>query len=110
MLHPNERDLVFVAAGVGITPMLSMLRHMRSVNANLSVLLLYGNRREPDIIARAELDSIAAERLPRLKVVHVLSDPPRGGREKRVASKLRYSDAAWTRSTRRLSMYADRLR
>lgn len=76
-LRPEEKDLVFIAGGVGITPMLSMLRHMRDMRADISVVLLYGNRKERDIIAGPELKSIAEGSHPQLTVVHALSDPDR---------------------------------
>jgi len=75
VLRPEENDLVFIAGGVGITPMLSMLRHMRDMHTDISIVLLYGNRQERDIIAGPELKSIAEGSHPRLTVVHVLSDP-----------------------------------
>ncbi len=72
-LHPHERDLVFVAGGIGITPFMSMLRHMRDTNANLSVVLLYANNSEKDIAFKEELDEISRSSAPNLKVVHILS-------------------------------------
>lgn len=75
VLWPSERDLVFVAGGVGVTPMLSMLRHMRDVGAECRVLLIYANRTETDIVARAELESMVAGGALELEVVHVLSCP-----------------------------------
>ncbi len=73
LLHPEAEDIVFIAGGVGVTPMLSMLRHMRETGDNRSVLLLYGNRRERDIVARDELEEMARGGVPSLRVVHVLS-------------------------------------
>jgi predicted ferric reductase len=72
-LYPGERDLVFVAGGIGITPLMSMLRHMRDAEADADVLLLYANRTEGDIVFREELDRMAGGHRPRLRVVHVLS-------------------------------------
>ncbi len=74
-LISDDVPLVFIAGGVGVTPMLSMLRHMRNTKEDRSVLLLYGSRREGDIVARKELDEIAAGQRPSLRVVHVLSKP-----------------------------------
>jgi len=73
LLHPDERDFVFIAAGIGITPLMSMLRHMRDTQGDVSVLLLYGNRCEQDIVFRDELAEMERGDRPRLKVVHVLS-------------------------------------
>ncbi|HSM73041.1 MAG TPA: hypothetical protein VK852_00300, partial [Desulfobacterales bacterium] len=74
-LHPEEKDLVFIAGGIGITPLMSMLRHMRDTRDTRSVLLLYGNPDADRIVFRDELEQIDAGEHPRLKVVHVLSDP-----------------------------------
>ena len=75
VLHQDERDLVFIAGSIGITPLMSMLRHMCDTQSTISVLLLYGNRSEEDIVFRQELSEIEAGGSPRLKVVHVLSKP-----------------------------------
>lgn len=75
ILEPNERNLVFIAGGIGITPFMSMLRYMRDTRDDRDVLLLYANRAEEDIVFRKELDSLAALGIPRLRVVHVLEAP-----------------------------------
>jgi len=75
VLHPEEKDLVFIVGGIGITPIMSMLRHMRDMEDNRSVLLLYANPVEDHIIFREELASIENGQYPLLKVVHVLSKP-----------------------------------
>jgi ferredoxin-NADP reductase len=75
-LHPDEQELVFVAAGVGITPHISMLRYMADVREPRRVLLVYASRTPADILFHEELRSMEAAGLPPLKVVHVLSDPP----------------------------------
>ncbi len=72
-LHPEERDLVFIAGGIGITPIMSMLRHMKETGADQNAVLFYGNVTEKDIVFRKELDEIAAGGSPRLTVVHVLA-------------------------------------
>jgi predicted ferric reductase len=72
-LHPDEHDLVFIAGGIGITPLMSMLRSMRDGAEDHRVLLLYGNRQESAIIFREELAAIEAGEHPRLEVVHMLS-------------------------------------
>lgn len=75
-LYPDEDQLVFVAAGVGITPFMSMLRYMRDRRESRSVLLVYANRGPGDVVFGDELGAIEALGFPRLKVIHVLSDPP----------------------------------
>lgn len=74
-LHPDERELVFIAGGIGITPLMSMLRHLRDTRAERSVTLLYANTSEEDIVFRDELADIERGGVIPLKVVHVLSKP-----------------------------------
>jgi len=78
VLHPDERDLVFVAGGIGITPLMGMLRHMRDTKAAVPVLLLYANKDEGEICFKKELATIEKGRYPKLKVVHCLSYPAKG--------------------------------
>ncbi|MGB6220032.1 ferredoxin reductase family protein [Haloferula sp.] len=80
VLHPAETHLIFIAGGIGITPLMSMLRHMRSTHReDLSVTLLYGNTAAEDIVFHRELDEIAESGAPRLEVIHVLSHPDLAG-------------------------------
>ncbi len=73
ILYPTEKDLVFIAGGIGITPFMSMLRHMAATADLCDVVLFYGNRTEGDIAFGKELEDIAANGAPRLRVIHVLS-------------------------------------
>ena len=75
-LHSNDDDLVFVAAGIGITPLMSMLRYMRDRRDARQVLLVYANRGAADIVFRSELESIESGGLPTLTTIHILSRPP----------------------------------
>lgn len=77
-LYPEDQDFVFIAGGIGITPLMGMLRHMRDTAQDANVLLLYANRSEKDIVFRSELAEMAAEGAPRLDVVHIISDPDPG--------------------------------
>jgi predicted ferric reductase len=73
----NPADMhVLIAGGVGITPMMSMLRTLADRGDKRPVILLYGNKDWDSIIFRDELESLKA-RLD-LKVVHVLPNPPAG--------------------------------
>ncbi len=70
-----ERPLVLIAGGVGITPLMSMLRHLRDTRSRRSALLVFVNRSEEDIIFREELAAMEALDHPQVRVVHVLSRP-----------------------------------
>ncbi|MDB5292317.1 MAG: oxidoreductase FAD/NAD(P)-binding domain protein, partial [Phycisphaerales bacterium] len=75
-LHPEEGDLVFVAGGVGITPLMSMLRAMRDRGESRYVTLIYASRALDDLLFAAELAAMEAGQRPALKVIYVLSQPP----------------------------------
>lgn len=75
VLHPEERDLVFIAGGIGITPLMSMLRHIRDTRAERTVALLFANCSESDIVFRDELAAMEHDGVAGLKVTHVLSKP-----------------------------------
>ena len=77
VLHPEEQgELIFVAAGVGITPLMSMLRYMRDRRESRRVLLVYVNRCPEDVLFREELSEMEAAGAPLLKVVHILFGAP----------------------------------
>jgi predicted ferric reductase len=76
VFHPNGDDLVFVAAGIGITPFMSMLRYMHDQADLRRVLLIYANRGVADIAFCRELESIESSGFPALETIHILSQPP----------------------------------
>jgi predicted ferric reductase len=75
LLHSLRKDLVFIAGGIGITPLMSMLRFLRDTRSDRKVVLLNANRREEDIIFREELAAMVNGKHPRLRVIHVLTRP-----------------------------------
>ena len=68
--------VVGLAGGSGITPFLSMARAIADGIEDFSLTLLYGSRREEDVLFRGELDEIARS-CPKFKVIYVLSDEER---------------------------------
>jgi predicted ferric reductase len=73
----NPADMhVLIAGGVGITPMMSILRTLADRGDPRPVILLYGSRDWDSITFREELEALTP-RL-RLTVVHVLSNPAEG--------------------------------
>lgn len=69
--HGGDR-LLMIAGGVGITPILSMLRYMAAEEDARPVTLIWGNRTEEDILYREEIEQMAKSL--DLRVVHVLSE------------------------------------
>ncbi|MBL8340265.1 MAG: ferric reductase-like transmembrane domain-containing protein [Rubrivivax sp.] len=74
--HPAAEGYVFVAGGIGIAPMMSMLRTLADRGDRRPLLLIYGNRAWERVAFREELEQLA-KRLD-LKVVHTLIEPPPG--------------------------------
>jgi ferredoxin-NADP reductase len=73
-----RRELVLVAAGSGITPVMSMAITVLAREPKTLVTLLYGNRRLLDVIYAAELAELERQHAARFKVRHVLTMPPDG--------------------------------
>ncbi len=81
-----EREpLLFIAGGVGITPMISMLRNMDGTGDKRPVTLLWGNREKRDMFLSGELGALQ-EKLPGVKVHHVLSGPEEDGETHRITN------------------------
>lgn len=76
LLHPEEKRFVFIAGGIGITPLMSMLRHMHNQKEKRPVTLIYGNQDRESIVFHNELAEIEQSSHPELEVAHVLQKPP----------------------------------
>lgn len=74
--HPHARELAFIAGGVGITPVMSMLRTLADRGDRRPLTLLYASKDWEQVTFREELESLQT-RL-NLKVTHVLENPPEG--------------------------------
>ncbi len=73
-LSPNEkRNHVLIAAGSGITPILSLCKTILHEEPNSSVNLVYGNKGFSSIVFREEIEALKNEYLDRLFVLHILS-------------------------------------
>lgn len=76
----NERHeapgFVFITGGVGVTPVMSMLRTLADWDDPRPLLLIYGNPTWEEVIFREEIEDLQ-ERL-NLTVVHILEEAPEG--------------------------------
>ena len=61
---------LFLSAGSGITPVMSMTRTLYDLGSDADVLFVHSARTPADIIFRRELDAIAAV-MPNIRVLHV---------------------------------------
>ena len=72
---PGAGRFVFLAAGMGVVPFLSMLRFMADADAERKVLLIWGGRTHEDMPGKAELEE-ARERLRGFGFVPALTHDP----------------------------------
>ncbi|RAU44300.1 MULTISPECIES: pyridoxamine 5'-phosphate oxidase family protein [unclassified Pseudomonas] len=95
-VEPLEpRPLVLLGAGIGVTPMLSMLREVlyqnRRKRRNRPVWFIQSARRLVDLAFREELDTLIANAGQELTVVRLLSQPEseaRAGRDFHFAGRI----------------------
>lgn len=76
----DAKHVVGLAGGCGITPFLSMAYAIRDGIEDFELTLLYGSRKECDILYHSELAKIAEE-TGKVKIVNILSDEHRDGYE-----------------------------
>ncbi len=70
----DDRPIALVAGGIGITPLLSMMRYAITSDPTRPLTLLYSARSEQDVAFLHELQVIA-ERHPHVRVVLTLTEP-----------------------------------
>lgn len=97
----DEADgLVLIGAGVGITPLMSVIRYLTDTNWPGAIDLIYCARTERDIIFRDELESLAGT-FPNLRVTTTLTQEPgvhwAGARGRITSEFLRQTLPDWTK-------------
>ncbi len=71
--HPNS-DYVFVAGGIGIAPIMSMLRTLADRGDHRSLLLIYAHKTWESLTFQEELKKL--EEQLNLRIVYILENPP----------------------------------
>lgn len=73
-LNPaNHKNYVAIAAGSGITPILSLIKTTLVVEPNSKFTLVYGNRNRSSIIFFEELEGLKNRYMDRFNLIYVLS-------------------------------------
>lgn len=87
----ESRDAVFVAGGIGITPLKGMIEYMADTGWSHDASLVFSNRNEKEIIYRDQLDALS-QATPRLHVWYTLTQESAqsawSGRRGRVDAKI----------------------
>jgi ferredoxin-NADP reductase len=73
-----SRVVAFVAGGVGVTPLISLVELLLREEPASRAVLLCGNRSEDEIIFRERVAGLEAAYAPRLRVHQALDTPPTG--------------------------------
>jgi len=74
--HDRAPGIALIAGGVGIAPLIGILRQLAATDDPRPAVLLYGNRAQNQIISGDELDQIA--KTHGAQVHHILSNPAPG--------------------------------
>ncbi len=74
ILHPTPAPLIFVAGGIGITPLLSMIRYATETSSPQQITLLYCNTSEETTAYAEELHALA-QKNPHFTLVLLLGVP-----------------------------------
>lgn len=69
----TSRNYLFVAAGSGITPILSLLKETLAVEPRSTCTLVYGNRTRGGIIFFEALEALKNKYMQRFRLIHILS-------------------------------------
>lgn len=72
---PLEQEIIMIAGGIGITPLLSMLRYMADHHDQRKITLIWSNRSRQHVILSHEFQNLA-DQLKGLRIVHILTRDP----------------------------------
>jgi predicted ferric reductase len=72
--HTHAKGFMFIAGGIGITPMMCMLRSLADRQDERPLVLIYANKNWETVTFREELEIL--QQGLNLKVIHVLEVPP----------------------------------
>ncbi len=73
-IHPQQaKNYLAMAAGSGITPILSILKTVLSSEPNSHFTLVYGNQSRTTIMFREAIEALKSKYIDRISVFHILS-------------------------------------
>jgi len=71
----SEKDISFIAGGIGITPFLGILRYLTEKEMDTKVVLLYSNKNRKRTAFRKELDDLS-EKNKNINIIYTMTDDP----------------------------------
>jgi ring-1,2-phenylacetyl-CoA epoxidase subunit PaaE len=69
----HSRHILYVAAGSGITPILSHIEEHLAHDQKIKISLLYANRGSDSVLFKSELENLKDKYLTRLSIYHIFS-------------------------------------
>lgn len=69
----NNKEYVLVAAGSGITPVISVIKEILATEPKSNVTLFYGNKGFNSVIFREQIQAIKDKHLENFRVIHIFS-------------------------------------
>jgi len=73
-LKPEFKKIAYIAGGIGITPIRSMIKFASDKKLDTQIVLFYSNHRPEDIVFREDFVEMQKQN-PNLKVVHTITCP-----------------------------------
>jgi ring-1,2-phenylacetyl-CoA epoxidase subunit PaaE len=73
IIASQKKNYVFIAAGSGITPVISLIKTILATEKESNVTLLYGNKGLASVIFREQLEALKDKYLQRFNIHHVFS-------------------------------------
>lgn len=72
----EDKKVLYLAGGTGLAPFMSMVRHIKRINADTDAVMLYSIKYPTEVIKKDELDQLARE--IKLKTVITVTRPQEG--------------------------------
>ena len=69
----EHKEYLAIAAGSGITPIMSIMKTVLEDEPNSSFTLIYGNRSRNSVIFREQIEGLKNQYMQRLRLFHILS-------------------------------------
>ena len=74
----NKKNYMCIAAGSGITPILSITKSILSTEPNSKVTLIYGNRRSNSVMFKEDLGFVKNRYMSRFSWINIMDDEDQG--------------------------------
>ncbi len=73
-LLSDDKDIVMIAGGIGITPFRSMLKYLTDVESSQKITLFYGSKTPEEIAFLNDLEKLSSKN-KNIKIIYTVNDP-----------------------------------